>query len=153
MTSLLFLKKCYTKPLEHILKTMRSLLLILALILVSKTSNAQSISKNRLIGKWALVTKTDSFPDDIKPLEVNNSTSKLKKDSKEKLKTTLTFKKDNKIFINQMGNEYSATYKLIDSTLTLGNRKYIIVEIDKKKLIYKDKDGLFDNHYEYKKLE
>ena len=52
-----------------------------------------------------------------------------------------------------MGNEYNATYKLTDSTLTLGNRKYIIVRLDKEKLIYKVKDHLFDKHYEYKKVE
>ena len=52
-----------------------------------------------------------------------------------------------------MENEYDATYKLTDSILTIGNRKYVIVKLEKNKLIYKDKGGLFDNHYEYKKME
>lgn len=126
-------------------------LIILTFIFGINSCIAQSESEKKLIGKWILIAKTDSFPDDIEPLMENDSESNS--DSKTELKTTLTFNKDKTIFINQMGNEYDATYKLTDSTLTLGNRKYIIVKLGKKKLIYKDKDGLFDNHYEYKKVE
>lgn len=129
------------------MKSKLNLLILLTLILGFNSCKAQSISENKLYGKWILVAKTDSFPKDIEPLTENNS------DSKAVLKTSLTFNKDKKIFINQMGNEYNVTYKLTDSTLTLGNRKYIIIKLNKKKLIYKDKDGLFDNHYEYKKVE
>ena len=131
------------------------ILIILTLILGINSCKAQSISENKLYGKWILVAETDSFPDDIEPLTENNSDSdsKSESDSKAELKTTLTFNKDKKIFINQMGNEYDATYKLTDSILTIGNRNYIIVKIDKNKLIYKNKGGLFDKHYEYKKVE
>ncbi|GAA4280011.1 META domain-containing protein [Gaetbulibacter aestuarii] len=129
------------------------ILLILTLILGINSCKAQSISENKLYGKWILVTETDSFPDDIEPLAENNSNSESESGSKAELKTTLTFNKDKKIFINQMGNEYDATYKLTDSTLTIGNRNYVIVKIDKNKLIYKNKGGLFDKHYEYKKVE
>ncbi|MFC0605861.1 hypothetical protein [Winogradskyella pulchriflava] len=127
------------------------ILIILTLILGINSCKAQSISENKLIGKWILVAETDSFPDDIEPLNENKSDSES--DSKAELKTSLTFNKDKKIFINQMGNEYDATYKLTDSILTIGNRNYIVVKIDKKKLIYKNKGGLFDKHYEYKKVE
>ena len=125
------------------------ILIILTLIFGINSCNAQSESEKKLIGKWVLVVETDSFDDDIEPLDETDSES----DTKAELKTTLTFNKDKTIFINQMGNEYNATYKLTDSILTLGNRKYILIEIDKNKLIYKDKDGLFDKHYEYKKDE
>ena len=124
-------------------------LIILTLIFGINSCTAQSESEKKLIGKWILITETDSFDDDIEQLEETES----KSDRKAELKTTLTFNKDKSIFINQMGNEYNATYKLIDSTLTIGNRNYSIIEIDKKKLIYKDKDGLLDKHYEYKKEE
>jgi hypothetical protein len=129
------------------------ILIILTLILGINSCKAQSISENKLIGKWILVAETDSFPDDIEPLTENDSDSESESDSKAELKTTLTFNEDNKIFINQMGNEYNATYKLTDSILTIGNRNYIIVKIDKNKLIYKNKGGLFDKFYEYKKVE
>ncbi|WP_166968098.1 META domain-containing protein [Yeosuana marina] len=129
------------------------ILIILTLILGINSCKAQSISENELIGKWILVAETDSFPDDIEPLTENDSDSESESDSKAELKTTLTFNKDKTIFINQMGNEYNATYKLTDSTLTLGNRIYIIVRLDKEKLIYKVKDHLFDKHYEYKKVK
>ena len=110
---------------------------------------AQSESEKKLIGKWILVAEMDSFDDDIGQLgETDSGTESIAE-----LKNTLTFSKDKTIFINQMGNEYNSTYKLTDSILAIGNRTYIIVEIDKNKLIYKDKDGLFDNHYEYKKTE
>ena len=129
------------------------ILIILTLILGINSCKAQSISENKLIGKWILVAETDSFPDEIEPLSENESDSESESDSKAEMKTTLTFNKDKKIFINQMGNEYDATYKLTDSILTIGNRNYIIVKIDKNKLIYKNKGGLFDKHYEYKKVE
>ena len=125
------------------------ILIILTLIFGINSCSAQSESEKKLIGKWILVAETDSFDDDIKPLGETESES----DSKAELETTLTFNKDKTIFINQIGNKYNATYKLTDSTLTIGNRNYILVEIDNKKLIYKNKGGLFDNHYEYKKAE
>ena len=127
------------------------ILIILTFILAVNSCNAQSESEKQLFGKWILVAETDNFDDDIEPLSENNSESES--DSKTELETTMTFNKDKTIFINQMGNEYNSTYKLTDSILTMGNRNYIIVEIDKNKLIYKDKDGLFDKHYEYKKTE
>ncbi len=119
------------------------ILIILTLIFGINSCTAQSESEKKLIGKWILVAETDSFDDDIEPLTEN--------DSKSELETTLTFNKDKTLFINQMGNEYDATYKLTDSILTIGNRNYILIEIDKKKLIYKNKGGLFDKQYEYKK--
>jgi len=127
------------------------ILIILTLIFGINSCTAQSESEKKLIGKWILVAETDSFDDDNEPLTENDSESES--DSKAELKTTLTFNKDKTIFINQMGNEYNATYKLTDSILTIGNRKYILIEVDKKKLIYKNKGGLFDKQFEYKKSE
>ena len=127
------------------------LIIILTLILGINSCKAQSISENKLIGKWILVAETDSFPDDIEPLTENESDSES--ESKKELKTTLTFNKDKSIFINQMGNQYDSTYKLSDSILTIGNRNYILVQINDKKLIYKNKGGLFNKHYEYKKIK
>jgi len=127
------------------------ILIILTLIFGMNFCTAQSESKKKLIGKWILVEETDSFDDDIEPLTENDSESES--DSKTELETTLTFNKDKTIFINQMGNEYDATYKLTDSILTIGNRNYILIEVDKNKLIYKNKGGLFDKQYEYKKSE
>ncbi|WP_075344636.1 hypothetical protein [Tenacibaculum agarivorans] len=126
-------------------------LIILTLIFGINSCTSQSGSEKKLIGKWILITETDSFDDEIEPLTENDSESES--DSKTELKTTLTFNKDKTIFINQMGNEYDATYKLIDSILTIGSREYITIKIDKEKLIYKVKDHLFDKHYEFKKME
>ena len=126
-------------------------LIILYLILGINSCTAQSESEKKLIGKWILIAESDSLPDDIEPLTENNSESES--DEKTEQETTLTFNIDKSIFINQKGNEYNSTYKLTDSILTIGNRNYIIVEIDKNKLIYKNKGGLFDKHYEYKKVE
>ena len=125
------------------------IVIILTLILGINSCKAQSISENKLIGKWSLVAETDSFPDDIEPLteKESESTSNVEQE------TTLTFNKDKTIFINQMGNEYDATYKLTDSILTIGNRNYILIEIDENKLIYQNKGGLFNKHYEYKKIK
>jgi hypothetical protein len=127
------------------------ILIILTLILGINSCTAQSESEKKLIGKWILFAETDSFDNDIEPLTENDSESES--DTKTELETTLTFNLDKSIFINQKGNEYNSTYKLTDSILTIGNRNYILIEINKEKLIYKDKDGLFDKHYEYKKAE
>ncbi len=133
------------------MKSKLNIIILLILIFGINSCIAQFEPEKKLTGKWILVAETDSFDDDIEPLTENDSESET--NSKTELKTTLTFKKDKTIFINQMGNEYNATYKLSDSTLTLGNRKYIIVHLDKEKLIYKAKDHLFDKHYEYKRVE
>ena len=51
------------------------ILIILNLILGINSCKAQSISENKLIGKWILIAETDSFPDDIEPLAENDSDS------------------------------------------------------------------------------
>ncbi|OIQ30897.1 MAG: hypothetical protein BM564_01410 [Bacteroidetes bacterium MedPE-SWsnd-G2] len=127
------------------------IIIILTLIFGINSCTAQTESEKKLIGKWILVAETDSFDDDIEPITEN--VSKSESNSKTELETTLTFNNDKKVFFNQKGNEYDAVYKLTDSILTLGNRIYIIVHLDKEKLIYKVKDHLFDKQYEYKKME
>jgi hypothetical protein len=130
-------------------------LIILTYIFGINSCIAQSESEKKLIGKWILVEETDSFDDDIESLDITAAEFKSGSDSDSnvELTTTLTFYKDKTIVINQMGNEYNSIFKLTDSMLTLGNRNYILIEIDKNKLIYKDKDGLFENHYKYKRTE
>lgn len=129
-------------------------LIFLTLILGINSCVAQSETEKELIGKWILVAETDNLPDDIEMLSEIDSEEEYESESNKEIKqTTLTFNKNKTIFINRMGDEYNSTYKLTDSILTIGNRYYILVEIDKNKLIYKDKDGFFDNHYEYKKVE
>ncbi|MGW1456505.1 hypothetical protein ACWBC2_16080 [Salegentibacter agarivorans] len=103
--------------------------------------------------KWILVEEADSFPSDIQPLEETDSDSDSGSNASADLNTYLTFKNDGSILVNQMGNEYKATYRLKDSTLTLGNRIYSIIKLEKEELIYKEKDDLFDTRYRYKKLE
>ena len=131
------------------------IILLLTLIIGISSCKSQSISGNDLTGKWILVSESSSFPDNIQQLTDNDngSESKSESDSKAKYKTSLTFNKDNKVFINQMGNEYNANYKLTDSTLTLGNRNYIIIMLDNKKLIYKEINRIFNKHYEFKKVK
>lgn len=103
-----------------------------------------------IIGEWILVAEVDAL-DDMEPLEIPDLPSN--DGAGEALKTTITFNKDRTIFINQKGNEYDSTYELTDSILTLGFREYIVIKIDKNKLIYKDRDGLFNKQYEFKKAQ
>ncbi|WP_420552316.1 hypothetical protein [Tenacibaculum aiptasiae] len=124
-------------------------LIFIALIIGGYSCTAQSEAEKKLLGKWILVAKSDSSMEEPVLLTINDS--KSVSNSKEDLKTMLIFKANQRVYINQNGNEYNATYKLNDSILTLGNRKYIIVQLNKEKLIYKVKDHLFDKQYEYKK--
>jgi len=130
---------------------MKTTLFFLTLILGINQSNAQTDSEKILVGKWILVEEADSFPSDIEPLEETDSDSDS--DSKTDLNTYLIFNNDGSILVNQMGNEYKATYRLKDSTLTLGNRVYSIIKLEKEELIYKEEDDFFDTYYRYKKLE
>ncbi len=125
------------------------ILLLMILIFGINSCSAQSDSEKKLIGMWILVAEKDSFDPDIETIPIGDSESKSSLNSE--LKTTLTFNKDKTVFINQMGNKYNSSYNLTDSILTLGNRKYILLEIDENKLIYKEKDGLFDKHFEFSK--
>ncbi|EMR02760.1 hypothetical protein [Cesiribacter andamanensis] len=132
---------------------MKTILFFLTLILGINQSNAQTNSEKILVGKWILVEEADSFPSDIEPLEETDSDSDFDSDSKTDLKNYLTFKNDGSILVNQMGNDYKATYRLKDSTLTFGNRIYSIIKLEKEELVYKEKDDFFDTHYYYRKLE
>ena len=134
---------------------MKTTLFFLTLILGINQANAQTDSKKILVGKWILVEEADSFPSDIEPLGETDSDSDSDSNSNAHadLSTYLTFKNDGSILVNQMGNEFKATYRLKDSILTLGNRIYSIIKLEKEELIYKEKDDFFDTHYRYKKLE
>ena len=130
---------------------MKTILFFLILILGINQAKAQTDSEKILVGKWILVEEADSFPSDLEPLEETDSDSDSNANAD--LNTYLTFKNDGSILVNQMGNEYKATYRLKDSTLTLGNRIYSIIKLEKEELIYKEEDDFFDTHYRYKKLE
>ena len=125
------------------------ILLVLIIVFGTDSCKLQSLSEKKLIGKWVLVEET-GFLENENTLVI--SENKSIPESKVKLKTILTFTNDNKIFVNQEGYKYNANYKLKDSILTLGNRKYIIIEVSEKRLIYKEKDEIFDNKYVYKKM-
>mgnify|MGYP003637230132 CR=1 FL=1 len=130
------------------------ILVVFTLIIGINSCSAQSESEEKLIGKWILINKTSTWDESIEPIEEINPESKSQTEPKEKLKeevTTLAFNKDKTIFVNQMGNKFNSIYKVTDSIMTIGSREYIIVEIDENKLVFKDKDGLFDQHYEYKR--
>lgn len=119
-------------------------LIILTLIFGINSCIAQSESEKKLIGKWIFVTETNNWDKEVEPLGETESESELN--------TTLTFK-DKTVDIQTLRYGYNSTYKLTDSILIIGNQKYILIKLDKKKLIYKDKNGLFNNQYEYKKVE
>ncbi len=133
------------------------ILLILALGLNACTT--LSNSEKKLIGTWVLVEETSTWGDDVEPLDITypDSDDIIDTDSglelEVELKTILTFNEDKTIVINQMGSTYQANYRLVDAILTLGNRTYIVVKNDKNILIYKDKGGLFEKQYEYRKVK
>ncbi len=124
------------------------ILLLLTLFFGLHSCSAQSDVEDKLIGKWIMTAESDSFPEDIEKLSIGGSDL----NSEALPEIILTFKSDNSLLINQMGNESNSNFKLKDSILTMGNRKYVLMKIGDEKLILKEKDGLFDNQYEYKKL-
>jgi len=130
------------------MKNTKQILIMLVLIFGINACTTPSASEKLLLGKWVLVAETDSF-NDIEPLEVGDSSHNA--DTGTVPKNVIIFNEDKTIFINQGGNEYNSTYQLSDSILTLGFREYILIEIDENKLVYKDRDGLFNKHYEFKK--
>jgi len=121
------------------------LLTITPLLLFIGSSLAQSEIEDRIIAKWISVVEMDSLDSSINPF--GDSYSKVE------LNTTIIFDTNEMVFINQNGNEYNANYSIKDSILTIGNRQYIIIEITKNKLIYKDKNGFFNKQYEFKRAK
>ena len=110
--------------------------------------SAQNNIEEKIIGTWIWVAESDSFPNDAEKLSIINSESEQETIPE----ITLTFKSDNLLLINEIGLESNSTFKIKDSTLTMGTRKYILITIDNEKLVLKDDNGLFDKKYEYKKL-
>ncbi|WP_341200709.1 hypothetical protein [Croceibacter atlanticus] len=121
------------------------LLTITPLILFIGSCLAQSEIEDRIIAKWISVVEMDSLDSSINPF--GDSYSKVE------LNTTIIFDTNDMVFINQNGNEYNANYSIKDSILTIGNRQYIIIEITNNKLIYKDKNGLLNKQYEFKRAK
>ncbi len=126
------------------------ILIILTLIFGINYCNAQSKFKKKIIGKWVWVTETSPFFEDLSILEQDDSDSKTIPPEKEKY---MIFNKDKTVVIYSNGSESKSIYKLTDSILTLGIRNYTIVEVDKKKLIFKLKVNDIYKYYKYKKVK
>ncbi|TPN86851.1 hypothetical protein FHK87_04410 [Aquimarina algicola] len=121
--------------------------MLLTLVFGFNSCLAQSDVKDKLIGKWTLIAESDSFPDDIDKLSIGGTDS----DVETVPEITLIFKPDNSLLVIQMGDESNSTFKISDSILTMGNRKYIIVRVDNKELLLKNKNDLFNTQYKYQK--
>lgn len=124
------------------------ILLLLTLIFRLNYCSAQNNIEEKIIGTWIWVAESDSFPNNTEKLSLNDSESEQETIPK----ITLTFKSDNSLLINEIELESNSTFKIKDSTLTMGTRKYILITIDNEKLVLKDDGGLFDKKYEYKRL-
>ena len=107
--------------------------------------------EKKLIGQWELISESKAVEIQLEPLSESEIDSLQPKTVP--IKTTLTFKSDMLINIDQNGNKYNSTYKLTDSILTIGNRKYILIDLTQTNLTYKTKGQLIDKFYDYQKVE
>ena len=124
---------------------------LLILIFVSTLCFGQSDLEKKLIGQWELISESKAVEIQLEPLSESEIDSLQPKTVP--IKTTLTFKSDMLINIDQNGNKYNSTYKLTDSILTIGNRKYILIDLTQKNMTYRTKVQLFDKFYDYQKVE
>jgi len=110
--------------------------------------NAQ-FKVEQLIGTWESY-ETES---QLKKREQNISiTEPIGSNRKSKpIEIILKFNKGNKMDITQAGIPYKAGFKLKDSILTMGNRKYIISELTQDILILKDYESLFSAETNYRR--
>ncbi len=112
-------------------------------------SSAQEIKSEFLKGKWVLIQKKNSLDKIDFKLSENDKKTSDKENSQ--FETSLIFKENNSLILNQVGQEYQTHFKLKDSILILGNRTYYIIKIDDEKMHLRDDSELMPSEYLYKK--
>ncbi len=131
---------------------MRIIIILLALIGFN-FCNAQIDFKKGIIGTWKLVEKVSDLDDDKEGDLIINKSIEKKKDPIMNKNVTCTFKSNGVVTFLIHDFSVEAKYTFENSDLILGNRKYTIVKVQKDSLFFKDKNGLLNTRYTYKRIK
>jgi len=114
---------------------------------------AQTDIKKGIIGTWELVHKVSDL-DDNDEEELSISEPKQQKSDPFMNQDVLcTFKSDGGIIFLIQDFSLEASYTLKNSDLSIGNRQYTIEKVQKDSLFFKDKNGVLNIKYIYKRIK
>jgi hypothetical protein len=125
--------------------------IILFLIMSLNLCSAQTDFKNEIMGSWKLVTKTKSF----KATDLPKASSEFSNNEVDPLissDVSLTFKKDDILLVGMQEFLLEASYSIDKTLLTIGNRKFALLEAKNDILIIEDKTRSKGLRYEYKRI-
>lgn len=114
--------------------------------------NAQTDFKKGIIGTWKLVEKVSDVDGEEEDLIIDKSAEK-KQDPIMNQNVTCTFKSDGVVIFLIHDFSVEAKYTLTNSDLILGNRQYTLLKMQKDSLFFKDKNGLLNTRYIYKRVK
>jgi len=128
---------------------MKKLITIILIAAVFACSPKNEL-KSRIIGVWVLEETVDDVGDLGFNLPVTSS-DQTEESKQTNAETSLQFFEDNSLILIQKGNKTSVTFSIEDSTLTLGNRQYKILELGENSLRLRDESSFIQEEQIYRK--
>lgn len=128
---------------------MKRKFLILFIISISLQNINAQIKVEQLIGTWESYETESQRKEREQNKPISESLHSDKKSAP--IEIILKFNQKNKMDITQAGTPYKAKYKLKDSLLIMGNRKYIISKLTQDILILKNYESLFSTETNYRR--
>ncbi|MBC8756242.1 hypothetical protein H2O64_16320 [Kordia sp. YSTF-M3] len=123
--------------------------ILLFLIIGLHTSNAQTDFEEKIVGTWKFVAEIRNNADGEEQRILGKST---KNDPLISDNVQFTFKSDKTMIITVEEFTLEAIYEINDIELTIGESRYLLLDVQKDKLFFKDRDTLLNSRYEYKRI-
>ena len=128
---------------------MKTKILILFITIISFQNINAQFKVGQLIGTWESYETEAQRKKREQNIPITEPIGSNKKSSP--IEIILKFNQGNKMDFTQAGIPYKGKYKLKDSLLTMGNRKYIISKLTKDILVLKDYDNIFSKQTNYRR--
>ncbi|MFY0604964.1 MAG: hypothetical protein JXQ93_13615 [Flavobacteriaceae bacterium] len=123
--------------------------LVLLIISISLQNINAQFKVEQLIGTWESYETEAQRKEREQNRPITESIGSNEKSNA--IEIILKFHQKNKMDLTQGGIPYKVKYKLKDSLLIMGNRKYIISKLSKDILILKDYNSLFSTETNYRR--
>ena len=123
--------------------------LILFISLISFQNINAQFKVEQLIGTWESYETEAQRKKREQNIPITETFGSGKKSNA--IEIILKFSRGNEMDLTQAGIPYKAKYKLKDSLLIMGNRKYIISKLTQDILILKDYESLFSSETNYRR--
>lgn len=119
------------------------------LIIGLHTSNAQTDFEKGIVGTWKFVAEIRNNANGEEERILGKS---IKNDPLISSDVQFTFKSDKALIISLENIVFEAIYDIKGAELIMGEISYLLLDIQKDTLFFRDKDATLNSKYEYKRI-